>query len=131
MHNNYSHNLESNSIVLFGANDCTIGLALSLEPRSPSLTGAFTSRIVMATHPFHGSLRQRRLPLVLRTTLCSPSRIVQLYFFASFAHVYSFGMQTQKKSNQKTLVPLNRSAYRNRLPKEVNLGITTSPKAIS
>ncbi len=33
LHNNYTHNLESNSIVLFGANDYTIGLALSLEPR--------------------------------------------------------------------------------------------------
>ncbi len=51
LHNNYSHNLESNSIVLFGANDYTIGLALSLEPRSPSLTGAFTSRIVILDLP--------------------------------------------------------------------------------
>ncbi len=33
LHNTYSHNLGSNSIVLFGANDYTIGLALSLEPR--------------------------------------------------------------------------------------------------
>ncbi len=57
-HNNYTLNFESNSIVLFGAKDCTVCMALSLEPR-PSLTGAFTSRIV----------------------ILGPS-IVQLYFFA-------------------------------------------------
>ncbi len=52
LHNNYSHNLESNSIVLFGANDYTIGLALSLEPRSTiPFTSAFTSRIVILDLP--------------------------------------------------------------------------------
>ncbi len=50
-HNNYTLNFESNSIVLFGVKDCTVCMALSLEPRSPSLTGAFTSRIVILDLP--------------------------------------------------------------------------------